>query len=131
MHVPWRRWLGRRVFGASLSALLASLVVMAVGVTAGALATNENYSCNPCGGGVARGNTNWVKNNEGIDYTRNGPCIYVTEYPGRRIIGDCVGGGTYKGTVCAGSEVRGYGEITSAYTDHMAGNQNNYKGCVG
>ncbi len=110
-------------------AICSSVAASATVVTATASATNENYSCNPCS--VARGNTNWVKNNEGIDYTHNGPCIYVTESGGHRITGNCVGGGTYKGTVCAGSEVKGYGEITAANSDHLAGNQNNYSGCVG
>jgi hypothetical protein len=96
-----------------------------------ALATNEGYSCENCE--FANGNENFVKNNEAINYTRNGICSIVWKNNGggnfNPVAEECTGG-TYHALACAGGEVKGHGDAEATTgRAHLAGRQDNFSYC--
>jgi hypothetical protein len=113
--------------------------ISSLGLAFGASATDQNYNCATHGSSTcnfAYGPNNWVTNNYGIDYTRNGVCSYTIKIESGGAVkmwaSKCTSG--YEVLTCNGGEyeIYGYGETqdTNGTYDNLAGTQNNYNYCT-
>ena len=127
-----RHSLGRQFRVLLLVAGLAAACATAVMAVAPALATNESYGCPSCFS--TNGSENYVKNNEGINYSNTGSCSNVWRNNGggsyTLMAHGCIsGGGTSWG--CSEKEVYGHGEVEFAESGpaRIGGRQDNFKYC--
>jgi hypothetical protein len=107
---------------------LATSAATAVATIPGASATNQDYSCSSCT--YVPGPDNYVRNNEAINYTRDGVAATLWLSNGE-FVQEAYSSG-YKALVCHKSgEFYGHGDAAerSGESAHLAGRQDNYSGC--
>jgi hypothetical protein len=111
-----------------LAAAVASSAATAIATVPGASATNRSYSCPSCT--FAPGPNDYVRNNEAINYTRNGVAATLWKSNGEFVQESYSSG--YKALVCHKSgEFYGHGDAAErgGSTAHLAGREDNYASC--
>ncbi len=116
-----------------LVAGLSTASVTALSAVQPALATNESYKCPGAECAEVSGKENFVKNNEASNFTRKGVCSAVWRNNGggnfNQVAKECSTGG-FTTIACAGSEVKGHGEVEAISGNaNLGGRQDNFKGC--
>jgi len=120
--------LGRRFRTVLLVTGLVTSAATAAVTVPGASGTNLPYSCSSCT--YKKGPTNYVRNNEGINYSYNGVAATLWKSNGE-FVQEAYSSG-YKALVCHKSgEFYGWGDVATrdGGSAHLAGREDNYAGC--
>lgn len=120
----------------ALVAAISASAVTSLAMAFGAFATNQGYNCetDDFGPTCVEANAypqNYITNDYGIDYTREGVCALTIKKTEKIWAEKCSSG--YETLVCNGNEYEIYGEgatvASAGNKDTLAGKENNFQYC--